>query len=199
MDCGKMNDWAAVQLLRRRGKTYDWCKVGNVAVRSEQSSKSNIFSAFGLAAKTVVFTMRTRPLTLHHAILWRGNHCLITSIEELDRNYIKVTTAVVQLVQCQKTRLIPGQGEDELNRPLQDREETISFPAVLTERYQRADRQWPNDMIIGNMLLVVSKHVPLLRAGDVIILPDARKYEVHLAHTTDPYKNECDVVSREDA
>ena len=72
----------------------------------------------------------------------------------------------------------------------------IRFPGILTEKYMKWEQPEPYSVNRLAYVLVTPKPIQLQRGGLVGV--SGINYEVQLAHTLDPYKNEYEIVRTED-
>lgn len=186
---GKMKEPTTILSLNQQGDTYGWRELGNAWVKAEPQSKTNLFSKVGLGQKSIKFTMRKRPLTLHDAIRWQGNHCFLTDIKEVDRMYLEVTAALIDPVSCIASHT--GQTLDSMNRPAFEDTHIADFPGFLTEKYLGFEQKEIQAETETTYVLVTPKAV-VLKSGDLVQIGDDF-YTVRITHTLDEYKNEYEI------
>lgn len=193
---GKCRDRIEILILHALDDGIQWGVSAATWAHVEPLERTNLFSKAGLGARSVRFTMRRRPLTLHQAIRWQGRHCFLTDIAPTeDRLRLVVTAALVEPVLCAVERTETA--FDELNRPIETHAAEYTFPACLTEKYVRAEPAEPMTVHETAYVLVTPKAV-LLKPGEVVkIGGDA--YMVAVRHVLDEYKNEYEVIRKEDA
>ena len=100
VDAGKMNESVSVLKLDTVQDGYQWKTNYNLWAKAEVTDKTNLFSRIGLGEKTVIFTVRRCDISLHDGVKWKGKHCFVTDIQQIDRRYLKITTAMVRVSQC---------------------------------------------------------------------------------------------------
>lgn len=154
---------------------WSWELEGKAWAQVEVSGKRNLFSSVGLGAKSAALVLRDRPLTLHNAILWRGQHLLLTGIEVKKQGWLDVTAAQVEITQC---RAEPPTGE--------------AFPGVLTEKHITHQQLEPMATNAICYVLVTPKAV-VLRPGKLVEVAGT-VYHILLRHELDPYKNEYEIM-----
>lgn len=180
---GRLDQPLEVLELRQTSEgTWKWVPIRRAWAQVEQTSKTNLFSKVGVGARDAAIVLRTQPLTLHQALRWKGQHLFLTSITNRDRMYLDVQAALVDPVLC---------------RANTDEEEPgAAFPGILTEKYAKWEQPEPYSINRLIYVLVAPKVIQLQRGGLVAV--DGVNYEVQLAHTLDPYKNEYKIVRTED-
>lgn len=191
MRAGELSERVSVLELTNAGAEWSWTSGADVWAKAEPSSKTNLFSSVGIGAKTVNFTVRKRLLTLHNAMRWRGQHCFLTDVTETpDRRFLEVTAALVPSSTCSVERTTTNY--DERNRPVETLTETVSFPAVLTEKNVSTVATEPMTAVEITYVLVTPTAITL-EAGEEVI-NGGYKYTVTLSHVLDEFKNEYEVV-----
>lgn len=190
---------ATVLTLTASGKSptaYGWEPTGSLWVHGELSGRGNIFAKSGIGTAGTVFTLcRADNLTLHHALLWRGGHYLLTSIEQKNPVMAEVNAARVTVLECVSTR--PVKTKDDKGRPKNVQTPLASFPAVLTEKYRRAEQGEPQTTVESLMVLVTPKAI-VLKTGDLVTVGGVT-YAVLICHTTGEWANEYEIVSTVEA
>ena len=151
-------------------KQWKWETVRRTWAQAELSARPNVYSVHGLGAAGVAFTLRRQPLDLDGALLWKGQHCLITAIRPLGRLYLTVEAALVVLSQCRN----PETGD--------------TFPAVMTEEYVRHEQLEPMAKNICQRVLVTPKAVRA-RPGPLVEV-DGVEWPIITPYELDPHKNE---------
>ena len=151
-------------------KQWEWDRVRLTWAQAELTTKANVYSVHGLGAAGVNFTLRRQPLTLDNALRWRKQHCLITAIRLLGRNYLTVEAALVVLSQCRS----PRTGE--------------TFPAVMTEKYVGHQQLEPMAVNKYRRVLVTPKAVRL--APGHLVEVDGVEWPIFTPYELDPHKNE---------
>lgn len=175
------------------GKNYFWIPSSRAWCKAEMKTQGNIFSKIGISAKTTIFTMYQRDITLENALRWKGQFCFITDIIP-DGIYLIVTAALVKPVLCTAKRIASTAGENNLVEETE--EPTVNFPGVLTEKYLNFAKDEPHSANETTFVLVTPKQVKL-KAGD-IVETEERSYAVISGHTLDGYKNEYEIRCRKE-
>lgn len=196
MNPGILNERISVLELNQNGNSYDWQETSSLWAKVEQLNEINIFSKTGLGAKSIKFTIRRhKELTLHNAFAWRGKHCFLTNINDIDRAYYEVTAALVEPVTCTVMR----EGEpklNELNRPVYGEPIIITFPGCLTEKYMGHVQNEPMTTKEIRYVLVTPKPIKL-NCGELVTI-DNLTYYVLITHELDEYKNEYEIMYKGD-
>ena len=190
MQAGTFDSPAVILRLNQQGDTYKWQEAGRIWTKAESQSKTNLFSKVGLGQKSIHFTMRKRPLTLHDAIQWQGKHCFLTDIREIDRMYLEVTTALIDPISC--TAFHTDQTLDALNRPAFGDIRIASFPGFLTEKYLGFEQKEIHTETQTTYVLVTPKAV-VLQSGNLVQVGEDF-YTVKIIHVLDEYKNEYEIT-----
>lgn len=194
-DPGELNEQIAVLTLQNVDDSYSWADTATVwakALPSTTKDRKNLFSAVGIGVKSITFTVWKQGLTLHNAIRWRGKHCFLTDIADVDCMYCEVTAALIEPKTCATTRIITERNE--LNNPVAVKNEVITFPAVLTEKYLGFEQKEPQAVTETTYVLVTPKEIDL-RISDIVTV-DNLPYRVQVAHTLDEYKNEYEIMRK---
>lgn len=199
VQAGELDQRIQVLALTESENTYSWREVGSVWAKGVLDTRSNLFSSVGVGARGVTFTIRSnRQLSLANAFLWRGQHCFLTSIIPLadSPGYVQVKAALVNPVNCTAT-WTPRDIKDALNRPIEGTPETVIFPAVLTEKYQKNE---PEDVyrILTHQRILVTPKAITLRVGTVVQVQDGAAYTVRTVMDLDEWKNEYEIEHQED-
>lgn len=155
---------------RPEGGAWEWQTVRRTWGRVKLSERKNVYSVHGIGAAGVNVILRRQPLSLDSALLWRGQHCLITAIRPLGRLYLSVDAALVVLSQCR------------------DPETGAAFPAVMTEEYVNHQQLEPMAVNTHRRVLVTPKAVHL-RPGPLVEV-DGTPWPVLTPYELDPHKNE---------
>ena len=196
---GRLDQPLEVLELRQTSEgTWEWVPIRRAWAQVEQTSKTNLFSKVGVGARDAAIVLRTQPLTLHHALRWRGQHLFLTSITKLDRMHLDLQAALVSVVRCvgqgYTTTVGPG------NRPVKQPGPERTFPGVLTEKYVRYETEDSYAKAKRLLVLVTPKAVQLLD-GDLVTVtegPAAAVYNVQTSHVLDEYKNEYEIMYSRD-
>ena len=115
--------------------------------------------------------MRRQPLTLEHALNWKGQHCFITSITPWGLNHIKVEAALVEITECE------------------NKYRAVKFPGIITEEYHRHEQLEPQAINTLRHVLVTPKCIELT-PGKLVEVGDENPWNILTAHLLDPRKNE---------
>lgn len=196
MNPGELNQRIEILTLSNTEHMYSWNMSDRIWAKAEILDKINIFSRVGIGAKSVKFTIRKQELTLHNAFRWKGSHCFLTDIVEIDRMYYEVTAAMIEPKIC----IVKRTGEpvlDELNRPVYGEPTVLTFPGCLTEKYLGHTQGIPMATIETRYVLVAPKVIELA-VGELVTI-DNVAYAVEVPHTLDDYKNEYEIAARSDA
>ncbi len=180
MDAGRLRDVVRV-LTPATGTDPEtpkgWVEVGAVRACREFSEKKTLFSSVGLGARTVLFTIRRRPLALGDLLELGGQAHYVTAIQPVERTYLAVTTAQVSVVRCLKVNL--------------GREPGLAFEAIMTEKYLRYEQTEPMYTVSQQYVLVTTKAVGL--ATNDLIEIAGEVYVVRIGHCLDSCKNEYEI------
>ena len=172
-----------VLALRREGDSYAWEEARRTWAAAEQDDRMNLFSDLGVGARGVTFTIRkSRSLTLHDALRWRGQFCFLTSIVDGDPGFQVVRAALCEPVDCIRDADRAPQGG--------------RFPGILTEKYVAHEHLDPHAEVTGDFVLVTPKAVRLAPGSWAVA--GGRYFLVRAPHELDPYKNEYEIRRRED-
>lgn len=192
MQAGDLNRPVSILEFARNSTQYEWIQRKETWAKVEQKTAKNLFSQVGIGADTVIFTVRKQDITLLNAICWRGEHYFLTNIAEDGGMYYVITAARVYLKTCAVTRIITE--KNELKNPVAVKSETITFPAVLTEKYLGFEQKEPQAVTETTYVLVTPKVIEL-SISDLVDIA-GKKYCVQVAHTLDEYKNEYEVYRK---
>jgi hypothetical protein len=196
MNPGEFKDKLSVLGLKQTGNTYAWESTSGLWAKAEQLNGNNLFSKVGLGAKSIKFTIRKKSdLTLHNAFGWQGKHCFLTDIIEKDRMYYEVAAALIEPRTCSVERT----GEpvlNELNRPIYSEDTTVTFPGCLTEKYLGHTQGEPMATNETRHVLVTPKLI-ILVVGELVTINNT-SYTVIIPHLLDEYKNEYEIMVKED-
>lgn len=176
VEVGSLNERLEVLELRNTAQAdasapaWEWETVRRTWASYELSTRPNVYSVHGIGAAGVTFIMRRQVFCLNSALLWRGQHCLITTIRPLGRLYLSVDAALVVLSRCRNLRT----GE--------------TFPAVMTEEYVRHAQLEPMAINEHRRVLVTPK-VVRLEPGPLVEV-DGTEWPIMTAYELDPNKHE---------
>jgi hypothetical protein len=194
---GELKERITVLEFIKNGNAYTWGQISLICAKTEQLSGSNLFSQIGIGAKSYKFIIRKKNnLTLHNAFGWKGKHCFLTDIIEIDRMYYEVAAALIEPRTCSIERT----GEpvlNELNRPFYSEDTTVTFPGCLTEKYLGHTQGKPMAFTETKLVLVTPKVIELT-VGELVTIGNTA-YEVLIPHILDDYKNEYEIMAKEDA
>lgn len=171
-----------LELRQTSDGTWQWVPIRRAWAQVEQTSKTNLFSKVGVGARDAAIVLRTQPLTLHHALRWKGQHLFLTAITKNDRMHLAVSAALVSV--------------DAVRLRADETTEATTFPGVLTEKYAKHEQEWPMSVNELGLVLVVPKAITL-RPGYLVEVRGAA-WEVLVPHELDQYKNEYEIGRRLD-
>lgn len=199
IDAGSLNErLELLELAETAENSWEWVDTGKLWARVEQNGnpQKKLFSSVGIGARNAELVIRRRPLTLHQALRWNGQHLFLTSITKRDRMHLNVAAALVDLVICRAKRSRSTVDPERNNRPISTQLPEISFPGVLTEKYVRhaAEDTYANAKTL--LVLVTPKAIELLEGDLITILdgPAAAVYNVQARHVLDEFKNEYEIL-----
>ena len=182
IDAGKLDKPAQVlELKETSAGVWEWTPIRRAWASITFQPKTNLFSKVGIGARDAAVVVRRQSLTLHNALRWGDIHLFLTAIVPMGRNHLDVDAAVVEVAQCQAD-MDEGGG--------------VKFPGVLTEKYLKWEQPEPYSVNRLTYVLVTPKPIVLTRGGLVSV--NGVNYEVQVAHTLEPYKNEYEIVRTED-
>ena len=171
MNAGRFNEQITVLELEKSGTGYAWQPVVDLWAEAEKQNKTNIFSKVGIGVQTVRFALRKREISLHNAIRWKGRHCFLTDIQEVERMYLEITAALIEPVEC--------------------REEGTTFPACLTEKYLGYREETPRTIETVSLVMVTPKII-MLRTGAQVTAAGI-EYYLTARHELGEYQNEYEI------
>ena len=192
MQSGDLNRPISILKFTMTAAQYDWTQQKETWAKAEQKTAKNLFSQIGIGADTAIFTIRKQEITLNNAIRWRGEHYFLTNIAQDGGMYYVVTAARVYLKTCAVTHVTTT--KNELKNPVAVKSETITFPAVLTEKYLGFEQKEPQAVTETTYVLVTPKVIEL-SISDLVDVA-GKKYCVQVAHTLNEYKNEYEVYRK---
>ena len=179
---GLLNERVEVLELMEVQGVYTWEICRRTWAKATLTNKRNNYSVHGIGAAGITFLMRRQPLTLGHALRYKGMHCFITGILPADRGHLAVEAALVEVSAC-----VADADEGPGGR---------QFPAILTEKYLKWEQPEYYSENRLTYVLVTPKAINLQRGGLVTV--DGVQYEVQTAHSLDPWKQEYEIARRED-
>ena len=159
-----------------------WVPLRRAWAAAEESAQRTIFSSVGLAARTILFTLRRQSLSPGDIIELGGQWHYVTELNPKERIFLQATTAVVTPVECRADvhKTAPG----------------MAFQGILTEKYLRYEQEKPMATNTLTYVLVTPKTVELTRGGLVEVAGEP--HVVQVAHTLDPAKNEYELWRKKD-
>ena len=197
-NAGMLRERVHLLTLSEQPDGCTWQKTAAFRAAVSYPKGSNLFSKVGIGVRSVQLKLRRRDdLTLHHAMLLDGQHLFLTKIDlDTDRLYQTVEAAAITPVLCSVSRkeVTPDARH---NRPTLTETKVYTFPACITEKYLKFDSLTPQDVTETTYVLVTPKAVTL-RTGEVVTIGED-VFCVQIGHTLDPYKNEYEVMRKEDA
>lgn len=195
---GALRDLIQFLKLEQTENGFEWVSQTNMFAQVKQKTSKNIFSTVGLGVPTVEFTIRNRHITLDNALMFKGQHCFITNIEEHpdSRNFYKVTTAAITPRICSVQRRT-AELDPVYNRPILSDNTKITFPACVTEKYIKTAVETPQTNTEQCLVLVVPKAITL-KVGEQITL-EGKVWRVVVPHELDNWKNEYEIIRNDDA
>lgn len=201
IDAGSLNErLERLELQQTEEHTWEWVSVGRLwgQVSVEVGSRMNLFSSVGIGARNAKLVIRSRRLTLHEALRWKGQHIFLTSITNRDRLHLDLQGALVSVVTCKGQGYTTTVGAG--NRPVKQENPEQTFPGVLTEKYARYETEDSYAKARRLLVLVTPKEIDLLE-GDLLTVTDgpaAAVYNVQTRHVLDEFKNEYEIMYSRD-
>lgn len=177
-DAGALRERIEILTCSETEEGWHWTTSRRSWAAATLSTRRNNYSTRALGAPGVTFVLRRQALDPGNAILWRGQHCLITSILPLEENYLTVNTAAVDITACTD----PQTGK--------------RFQAVVQEKYVRYAGEDPMDTDLTRLVLTVPKAVKL-DPGQLVALGE-KLWPVRTAHELDIWKNEYEIERMEE-
>lgn len=199
LDAGSLNErLELLELQQTEEHIWEWVSVKRLWGQVTVDGGTNLFSKVGIGARNAKMAIRSQNITLHQALLWKGQHLFLTSITKLDKMHLELQGALVSVVRCVgqgfTTTLGPG------NRPVKQEKPEQIFPGVLTEKYVRYEAEDSYAKAKRLLVLVTPKEVELLE-GDLVTVTEglaAAVYNVQTRHVLDEYKNEYEIMYSRD-
>lgn len=174
IDAGDLRERLEVLELRGDGAGgWQWVSVRRTWGAAELSARKNVWSAHSIGAAGVTFTVRRQALTPGHALLWRGQHCFLTSILPLGQNHLTVTAALTEITACE------------------DRFTGTTFPGTVTEPYRGHEQREPQAVNTIRRILVTPKQVMLLPGRPVRM--GGTDWPITTAYLLEPWYNEYEL------
>lgn len=197
-NAGMLREQVQLLTLSEQPDGCTWQKTAAFRAAVSYPKGSSLFSKVGIGVRSVQLKLRRRDdLTLHHAMLLDGQHLFLTKIDlDTDRLYQTVEAAAITPVLCSVSRK-QVMTDARHNRPTLTETKVYAFPACMTEKYLKFDSLTPQDVTETTYVLVTPKAVTL-RTGEVVTI-GGDAFCVQIGHTLDPYKNEYEVMRKEDA
>ncbi|WP_312637140.1 hypothetical protein [Oscillibacter sp.] len=163
---------------------WAWTTAWGAWVKAEQSDRTSYFSAVGIGARSVVFTMRKASrINLGLSFLWRGRFCFLTSVADTEQaGIVEIKAALCEPVECRKDADLDPVG--------------CSFPGVLTEKYFKSEPERPHTVTTVAYVLVTPKAIELDPGS--LVEAGGKAYSVQACHTLDQWKNEYEILRKED-
>lgn len=181
--------------LDSQHNVWAWVPFHDTMAQIVRLNRRSIFSSVALAAVSLELTVRAQSVGLQNSILWGEQQLYITEVER-QRHFVVIKASPLQPVTVE--REIVRYGRNEMNNPVRLEPETLSFPAWLTEKYVKADRDLPRTALETGYVLIVPKAIPEIPVGDVIEV-DGKSFAVEQQHLLDPDRSEYEIVQRRDA
>jgi SPP1 family predicted phage head-tail adaptor len=208
LNIGELTDRISVLAIKRDENTYAWEQTYNIWAKVEQLS-GNRFSKSGQVANSIKFTIRKNSsISLHNAFRWQGEHCLLTDIINISSMFQEVRAVLIEPQICTAERT-GAPVLNELNRPIYNSIETLTFPGYLQEKYighTHEELMLIKDMkyVPGEPMATTEKKYVLdtpkivdLIAGEIVTIDDIT-HTVIMPHTLDEYKNEYEIMAKGD-
>lgn len=200
MDAGELNERILLLTLRETETgVFAWTVDRSVWAFVSLTGKSNLFSKVGIGARDAQVVLRRRPLSLHQAALWRGQHLFFTQILPPEGSFLTVSAAVVRPETWTAQRFETGIDKNRQNRPSRTALPALQFPGVLTEKYLGYETENHHAVNETTYVLVAPKEIGLA-PGDLVSKLDTPEetYVIQVAHTLDEWKNEYEIARKED-
>lgn len=199
VDAGSLNErLERLELQQTEENTWKWVSVGRLWGQVTVDGGKNLFSSVGIGSRNAKLVIRSRNLTLHEALRWKGQHIFLTSITNRDRLHLDLQGALVSVVTCKGNGYTTAVGAG--NRPVKQEKAEQTFPGVLTEKYVRHETEDSYAKAKRLLVLVTPKEIGLLE-GDLVTVADgpaAAVYSVQTRHVLDEFKNEYEIMYSRD-
>ena len=174
---------------------YAWTTSGGAWAMVEWKDKV-VYSPYAIGQHGIKATVRRQPITPAAALSMAGQHYVIASVEDLPRErYLIITAAAMTPVLCVADD--PTITYDSYNRPVYGTPTALHFYGVLSERYMDWFQDRPNAELTQTQILTVPKAIVLASGQTVTVGSDV--YAVTRCYLTDPYRNDYELVRKEDA
>ena len=169
-NAGMLRERVHLLTLSEQPDGCTWQKTAAFRAAVSYPKGSNLFSKVGIGVRSVQLKLRRRDdLTLHHAMLLDGQHLFLTKIDlDTDRLYQTVEAAAITPVLC-----------------------AVSRKEVTT------DARHNRPTLTETTYVLVTPKAVTLRTGEVVTIGEDA-FCVQIGHTLDPYKNEYEVMCKED-
>lgn len=199
IDAGNLNErLELLEFQETSENVWEWVSAGRLwgSISLDNGQKRNLFSSVGIGARNASLVIRTRPITLHDALQWKGKHLFLTAITKRDRMHLDMSAALVTIVQCEAERSQSTVDREHNNRPIVTPLPPVTFPAVLTEKYVRYTREDTYATATTMLVLVTPKPIDL-KEGNLVTIrdgPAAAVYNIQARHVLDEFKNEYEIA-----
>ncbi len=191
MDAGKLNRFMKICAY----EDGQWAEKRSIYAAYKHSDRA-IYSKYAQAVDGAVVTIRRINIDRHMAISYCGSHYLITDIDDTERGLLTLQLARVRLRLIGVKRMTATM--DALNRPIDTESEPYApFQAVISDAYERWQRERPNFELSGGRILTTPKCIELL-AGDIVFCQDC-KYAVRASRTENEFINDYEIERLDDA
>lgn len=186
------------QLLRleeTKPNTFTWQPFKNIWINYQTDPRLNLFSKVGVGARSVIIKLqKDKDLTLSHSIAVDGRIHFISDILQDGALFQEIRCVNIKPTQCTAVREMPGEVDKETKRPSRGKKTNISFPAVLTEKYNRYNQLEPQIETQKILVMVTNKQI-LLEGSDLVYLAGHgdKPYILQISHTLDEFQNEYEI------
>jgi len=195
MDAGKLNTRIKILDYRLIDDVWQWVEAGGAWAMPEYKERV-IYSPYAIARPGVKLTIRRQPFTPAFALDMAGKHYVVATVEDLPtERYLVVTAAAMTPMLCVGEQ--PTITYDDLRRPVYGLPQITRFYGVLSERFVNWMQDKPNAEITQTQILTVPKAIALVSGQTVTVGTDV--YAVTRCYLTDEYRNDYEVVRKEDA
>lgn len=200
MDAGDLRERVTLLELTETSEGYEWAEGPTVWANVELTGKTNLFSRVGIGARDAKITLRRRPLTLHQAVRWRGQHLFLSEILPPADGFMEVKAAVVSPKMWAGQRFRTSIDTEHQNQPRHETLPPLHFPGIITEKYLGHQMDERHASTVTTYVLVTPKAVEL-SPGDLVSVLDTEPpetYKIQVAHTLDVWKNEYEITRKKD-